>query len=127
MKMRKSHTKAGVVKLKPDVSREKVFRKNVLKNYASCRNVHELAKACLYDCPKTFTRHFKRCFRQTPYQWMLDKKMEEIRILTLNSNKSITEISRMYEFKSAAHLITVYTNRFGITPYRNRSLSGVGS
>lgn len=109
------------VKLIPGTSKSEWFKDSVWSNYSSARNINELAKLCKYESLKTFTRHFKKCFGQTPYQWMLNCKMEEIRSLILNSDISITEISRMYGFKSVSHLVNLYSKRFGISPHKNRS------
>lgn len=93
-----------LVKLIPRASGSKKFEDSVLKNFMSAKNVNELAQMCRYDCVRTFTRHFKKSFGQTPYQWMLDRKMEEIQSLVLNSDMTITEIARMYEFKNCIAL-----------------------
>lgn len=111
-----------LVTLIPRTSKSKRFEDSVLSNYSSARNMNELAKLCNYDCLRTFIRHFKKCFGQTPYQWMLDRKMEEVQSLVLNSDISITEIARMYGFKSVSHLVYAYGKRFGISPYKNRIL-----
>lgn len=109
-----------LVKLIPRASKSRLFEDAVLKNYSSAKNMNELARMCKYDCLRTFTRHFKKCFGETPYQWMLDRKMEEIQSLVLNSDLSITEISKMYGFKSVSHLVNAYSKRFGISPHKSR-------
>ncbi|WP_352423788.1 helix-turn-helix domain-containing protein [Proteiniphilum sp.] len=109
-----------LVKFIPRASKSKRFEDSVLSNYSRARNMNELAAMCKYDCVRTFTRHFKKCFGQTPYQWMLERKMEEIQSLVFNSDISITEISRMYDFKSVSHLVNAYTKRFGISPHKSR-------
>lgn len=109
-----------LVKFIPRTSKSKRFEDSVLSNYSRARNMNELAAMCKYDCVRTFTRHFKKCFGQTPYQWMLERKMEEIQSLVFNSDISITEISRMYDFKSVSHLVNAYTKRFGISPHKSR-------
>lgn len=109
-----------LVKFIPRASKSKRFEDSVLSNYSRARNMNELATMCKYDCVRTFTRHFKKCFGQTPYQWMLERKMEEIQSLVFNSDISITEISRMYDFKSVSHLVNAYTKRFGISPHKSR-------
>lgn len=110
-----------LVELIPHITKSKSFENRVLKNYMSAKSMNELAKLCGYDCIKTFMRHFKKCFGKTPYQWMLDRKMEEIHSLVINSDMTITEIAEMYDFKSVSHLVTLYSKRYGITPARNRS------
>ncbi len=114
-----------LVKLIPRASGSKKFEDSVLKNYMSAKNVNELAQMCRYDCVRTFTRHFKKSFGETPYQWMLDRKMEEIQSLVLNSDMTITEIAKMYEFKNVSHLVNAYTKRFGVSPHKNRLSSAI--
>ncbi|MEA5129080.1 AraC family transcriptional regulator [Proteiniphilum sp.] len=109
-----------LVKFIPRASKSKRFEDSVLSNYSQAKNMNELARLCKYDCLRTFTRHFKKCFGQTPYQWMLDRKMEEIQSLVLNSDISITEISMIYDFKSVSHLVNAYSKRFGISPHKSR-------
>lgn len=108
-----------LVKLIPHSTKSKTFEDKVLKNYMSTKNVTGLAELCNYDCVRTFTRHFKKSFGQTPYQWMLDRKMEEIQSLVLNSDMSITEIAKMYDFKSVSHLVNLYSKRFGTSPHKS--------
>lgn len=109
-----------LLRLIPRASKSKKFEDSVLRNFMAARNVNELAKLCSYDCVRTFTRHFKKSFGETPYQWMLDHKMEEIQSLVLNSDLTITEIARMYEFKNVSHLVNAYSKRYGVSPLKNR-------
>ncbi len=114
-----------LVKLIPHATKSKVFEDNVLKYYMVAKNVNELAKLCKYECVRTFTRHFKKSFGTTPYQWMLDRKMEEIHSLVINSDMTITEIAKMYEFKSVSHLVNLFTKRYGISPRKSRLLDAI--
>ena len=109
-----------LLKLFPRTSKSKRFEDSVLSNYMSAKSIKELAKMCGYDCLKTFTRHFKKCFGETPYKWMLDRKMEEIQPLVLKSDFTITEISRMYGFNNVSHLVSKYTKKFGVSPQKDR-------
>lgn len=114
-----------MVKLIPRASKSKKFEDSVLKNFMTAKNVNELAGMCRYDCVRTFTRHFKKSFGETPYQWMLDRKMEEIQSLVLSSDMTITEIAKMYEFKNVSHLVNAYTKRYGVSPHKNRLSSAI--
>ncbi len=111
-----------LMKLIPRTSASKRFENSVLRNYSSVRTMNELAKRCGYDNIKTFTRHFKKSFGETPYQWMLDRKMEEVHSLVTSSDISITEIAEMYGFKSLSHLVNLYSKRYGISPHKSRVL-----
>ncbi|WP_352423153.1 AraC family transcriptional regulator [Proteiniphilum sp.] len=114
-----------LIKLIPRTSKLKWFEDRVLSNYMSAKTMKELAELCNYDCLKTFTRHFKRCFDETPYQWMLDRKMGEIQSLVHKSDFSITEISNMYGFKNVSHLVNVYTKKFGMSPQKDRIANAI--
>ena len=119
----KSSPKKEIVLIKfiPHTSRKDAFQESVVAHYPDSKNVKELAQKCDYDCLKTFTRHFKTHFKQTPYQWMLDRKMEEVHQLVVESDLTISEISKICHFKNITHLVNTYTNRFGISPFKNRS------
>lgn len=112
-----------VVKLIPRTSADKLFQEYIVRVFSSCKNAAELAKRCGYDCQKTFTRHFKKSFGETPYKWMLDRKMEEIRLLVLNSDISLRELAHLYDFKNITHLVNAYKNRFGVAPLKSRALA----
>jgi AraC-type DNA-binding domain-containing proteins len=114
-----------LIKLIPRSSKSKTFEDKVLRNYLSAKNVNELSQLCRYDCIRTFTRHFKKCFGQTPYQWMLDRKMEDIQSLVLSSDMTITDIAKMYDFKSVSHLVNAYSKRYGVSPHKNRLLDAI--
>jgi AraC-type DNA-binding domain-containing proteins len=109
-----------LIKMIPRIYKSKTFEDKVLRNYSSAKNANELSQLCRYDCIRTFTRHFKKCFGQTPYQWLLDRKMEEIHSLVINSDITITEIAKMYEFKNSSHLVNLYRKRYGISPHKSR-------
>lgn len=100
--------------------RKNAFQEKVYANYLDVQDVPELASRCDYDCLKSFTRHFKKHFNSTPYQWMLERKMEEVRYLVLYSDFPIQEIAKMYNFKSPARLVNSYTSRYGVSPLRDR-------
>ncbi|HBG41445.1 MAG TPA: AraC family transcriptional regulator [Porphyromonadaceae bacterium] len=112
-----------LMKLIPHTTKTKVFHEYVLRNYSACRNASELGIRCGYNSQKTFTRHFKKFFGETPYQWMLDKKMDEIRSLVLNSDITLKEIAELYGFKNLTHLVNAYTSRFGMPPIKSRMLT----
>ena len=109
-----------LVKFIPHPSKKNSFQESVVANYPESKNVSELAQKCNYDCLKTFTRHFKKHFNQTPYQWMLDRKMEEVQHLVLESDLSISDIAKICGFNNLTHLVNAYSSKFGIPPFRNR-------
>lgn len=115
----KSKNPIAILKIFKDDTNQP-FVNDVLLNYKKASTSAELANLCGYDCVRTFTRHFKAHYKETPYQWMLNRKLEEIQTLVINTDMSITQISRRYYFKSVSHLINLYTKRFGISPQKHR-------
>ncbi|MDO5665417.1 MAG: AraC family transcriptional regulator [Bacteroidia bacterium] len=109
-----------MVKFVQDISIKNAFQEAVIANYPESKSVQELAKYSDYECVKTFTRHFKKYFNQTPYQWMLDRKMEEVQYWVLETDLPISKIAEICGFNSLTHLANTYSGRFGITPYRDR-------
>lgn len=109
-----------LVKLIPRTSKLKRFEESVLKHYQSTKTVTELAAMCHYNCVKTFTRHFKKCFKESPYRWILKRKMEEVQSLVVSTDLTITEISKIYDFNTVSHLVNAYIKKFGISPQKDR-------
>ena len=114
------NTEVVMVKLISRMSKSAQLEECALKNYLSVKTASELARLCGYDCVKTFSRHFKKYLGETPYQWMLDRKMEEVQAQVLGSDLSISKIAEMYGFRSVSHLVNNYTKRFGFSPYKSR-------
>ncbi len=102
-----------------------LFEKNVYANYRKTKTVSELAALCNYDQIKTFTRHFRKVFGQSPYQWMLDRKFEEVQYLVLNTNIPIPKIAETYKFENISHFCNSYSKRFGVTPLKHREINSV--
>lgn len=109
-----------LVKMIPKTTETQSFQDRVIQNYTSANKATELAELCGYDCMKTFTRHFKKSFGQTPYQWMLEHKLDEVSDLIVNSNMTIADIAKMYGFKNSAHFSNLYKKHFGISPLQYR-------
>ena len=51
--------------------------------------------------------------------------MEEVQSLVLNSDMTITDIAKMYDFKSVSHLVNIYSKRFGNSPLKSRLLDAI--
>lgn len=109
-----------LVKFIPHTSKKSDFQETVIANYPLSKNVVELAALSDYTCLKKFTRHFKKYFNKTPYQWMLDRKMEEVKQLVLQSDLSISNIAKICGFNTLSHLVNSYSSRYGISPCRDR-------
>ncbi len=65
-------------------------------------------------------RLFRERYGQTPYEFRMEKKMEQARILLRHSPLSIKEIAERLGFSSQYHLSGYFKSRTGVSPRRFR-------
>lgn len=111
-----------MLKVRPAVEKN-TFQEKVISHYLEANTVPELAEKCDYTCMKSFTRHFKKNFNSTPYQWMLERRLDDARHYVLESDLSITEIAEICSFTNISHLVNLYTRHFGISPTKDRNFN----
>jgi len=75
----------------------------VKENYLQVKSVQELADICNMTI-KTFTRHFKEEFNDTPKQWILKEKAKHIHIDLAKKELNKNEVSYKFGFHSSSHL-----------------------
>ncbi|MBN3455142.1 helix-turn-helix transcriptional regulator [Mycobacterium sp. DSM 3803] len=68
-----------------------------------------------------FRRAFARTFNTTPYQYVLDQRIEKAKTLLSTTRMTMTEISVAAGFSSPSHFATTFKQRVGITPSAYRS------
>lgn len=81
----------------------------------------ELLKECF--CSKShLIRQFKAEYGTTPYQYLLEKKMNTAKALLLNTSMSISEISEYLGFFNPHYFSNFFKARTGVSPkaYRKR-------
>lgn len=79
----------------------------------------ELAKVAGYS-PDHFARQFKRTFRQSPYQYILARRIERAKTLLREPRRSIADVALAAGFSSQAHLSAIFKRSTGVTPGRYR-------
>ncbi|MDB4969034.1 MAG: hypothetical protein JWN44_4723 [Myxococcales bacterium] len=65
--------------------------------------------------PAHFAREFKRCTRQTPHAFVMDRRIERAR-QALAGGSSIAEAAATCGFSDQAHLSRLFKRRYGMTP-----------
>lgn len=67
-----------------------------------------------------FIKAFRRTFHTTPYQFLLDRRIEQAKNLLTTTSLPITEIGAAVGFSNPGHFATVFGRRVGVTPRRYR-------
>ncbi len=98
-----------------------LLNESVMKHFKDAETVPELAKMCGYSCTKTFSRHFIKHFGETPKQWILNMKQEEMILMLKETTYSYERISSMLKFKNLSHFNNFCKKRTGFTPKEIRS------
>ncbi|WP_437678221.1 helix-turn-helix domain-containing protein [Sorangium sp. So ce131] len=72
--------------------------------------------------PDHFSRLFKHTFHQTPYQYVLSRRIERAMTMLRDERLSIAEIALACGFSNQGHLTTAFKRRTGTTPgaYRKK-------
>jgi AraC-like DNA-binding protein len=99
----------------------------VLKEYLDQNNknkfgLKELSEQ-IYHSPSQTIRIFKKAFGITPYQYLMNQKIELAKLLLLNTNKSIKEIAAELNFCDEHYFSNYFTQRIGLAPLKFRKLN----
>lgn len=78
------------------------FKAQVIDKSKTVNTVKELAESCNMTT-KTLTRKFKEAFNQTPKQWLLARKKQQVKIEVLRAD-NFKELQEKVGFSSYAHL-----------------------
>ncbi|MDF2943416.1 MAG: hypothetical protein K0S01_2274 [Herbinix sp.] len=96
----------------------------ILKDYLDKNNMNkvELKDLCdqIYHSPSQTIRIFKKAFGITPYQYLMNQKLELAKLILLNTNKSIKEISLDLNFYDEHYFSNFFKEKIGISPLNYR-------
>ena len=90
------------------------------ENYAtgvSCAELSGLLKIDKYS----FIRSFKAQIGKTPYEYLLDLKIEKAKKMLEARGYTITEISMLCGFSSHSHFTSTFKKKTGVSPSQYRS------
>jgi AraC-like DNA-binding protein len=91
------------------------FKKFVLDNYLSVKNVRELAELANYST-SGFIKKFQKNFNESPYGWMQKQKAKQILTEINKGTKSLQEIANEYKFSSYQHFAGFCKIQLGFPP-----------
>ncbi|WP_396922270.1 helix-turn-helix transcriptional regulator [Mycolicibacterium sp.] len=84
--------------------------------------IHLESLAALVGMPVSkFIKAFRAAFHTTPYQFVLDRRIDRAKTLLLTTSRTITDISAAVGFSTPNHFATAFSRRVGVSPrsYRN--------
>jgi AraC-like DNA-binding protein len=81
----------------------------------------DLARAANVS-PRHFSRSFRRAYGETPYQYLLARRMERARHLLRTTDMQVGEICLAVGFTSVGSFTTTFRRHVGITPMDYRRL-----
>lgn len=71
-----------------------------------------------------FLRIFKEIMLMTPYEYLIRKRLSQVKILLLSTHKTIEEIALLCGFKSDISLYKTFKNTYSITPREYKKAVG---
>ncbi|WP_202610958.1 helix-turn-helix transcriptional regulator [Herbidospora solisilvae] len=92
------------------------------RDYASPLDVPALAKAALMS-PGHFSRSFRAAYGETPYSYLMTRRIERAKALLRNSDMSVTDVCFAVGCTSLGSFSSRFTELVGESPsaYRARS------
>ncbi|MDF2593091.1 MAG: hypothetical protein K0S75_2557 [Clostridia bacterium] len=93
------------------------FREHYNSNDYSSAEVAKLANLSTYH----FIRVFKQKTGQTPYEYLMDIKIEKAKEMLKNKNHTIIEICFACGFSNHSHFTTTFKKKSGVTPSEYRT------
>jgi transcriptional regulator GlxA family with amidase domain len=90
--------------------------------YTEPLDLEALAKAA-HVSPRHFSREFRRTFGETPYQYLLTRRLERARHLLRTTDLQVAEVCLAVGFNSVGSFTTTFRRHVGVPPavYRRES------
>ncbi|OUS01978.1 hypothetical protein A9Q86_04820 [Flavobacteriales bacterium 33_180_T64] len=95
------------------------FKEIIKAHICSSVTIKELAQLTNHSL-SAFKKEFKRVYKDTPNNYMINQRIEKVAELLPTSNETISHIAYDCEFKTLAHLSRVFKAKYGITPSEYR-------
>ncbi len=90
--------------------------------YAQPLDLEALARAA-HVSPRHFSRSFRRTFGETPYQYLLTRRIERARNMLRTTDLAVAEICLAVGFTSVGSFTTTFRRHVGVSPttYRRQN------
>ena len=64
----------------------------------------------------TFIREFKKIYKTTPNQWLIEQRLKKAHDLLMNTGMNVTETAFEVGYENVSHFIKAYKTKYGHTP-----------
>lgn len=95
------------------------------KDLIDARYFEPLDVAALADAarlsPAHFSREFRRTFGETPYQYLLTRRMERAAALLRTTDRTVADVCLTVGLNSVGSFTTSFTRTFGMSPTAYRA------
>ena len=116
-----------IIRFRNDRNAEENFYEKKIRSAASWLQLHYREPCPLETAARrhglskrTFFRHWKRYFKETPHQWILTLRLKEAKRLLRDTDRSVFQIAEDLNIRDPAYLVRLFRKRFGITPQQYR-------
>jgi AraC-like DNA-binding protein len=94
--------------------------------YSEKLDLKELSRAA-HVSPRHFSRSFRRIFGETPYQYLLSRRLERARYLLRTTDDSVAQICLAVGFTSVGSFTSTFTRHVGVSPTTYRRATSAPS
>ncbi|MBZ0316539.1 MAG: AraC family transcriptional regulator [Anaerolineae bacterium] len=106
----------------PHDERLRMARAYLDSNYTSAITIQYVSREAALS-PYHFIRLFGRVYKQTPYQYLIQRRIDRAKELLRSSDLSITEICLEVGFESLGSFSTLFRKTTGLSPSEYRKSS----
>jgi transcriptional regulator GlxA family with amidase domain len=100
----------------PPLSRDLLRARDLADSrYAEPLDLEALARAA-HVSPRHFSRSFRRTFGETPYQYLLTRRLERARHLLRTTDLRVLEVCVAVGFTSVGSFTTTFRRHVGVSP-----------
>ena len=92
----------------------------MLDNFLFNLKTEEFAKLCGRSL-SAFKRDFREKFNTTPFRWIKSKRLEHAKVLLIQSDLNINQISYDCGFMNSSHFIKSFKEKYQLPPHKYRS------
>ena len=94
--------------------------------YSERLDLRALSRAA-HVSPRHFSRSFRKIFGETPYQYLLSRRLERARHLLRTTDDSVAEICIAVGFTSVGSFTSTFTRHVGVSPTTYRRATSAPS